>query len=171
MALVDSNHLTGGPTGTTHELQPHRTEPARAEASSAALTSCPRQMSNALLVDGAHSVDGHPIAVMGPQVGYYTPQILMEEDLHAPDFDAEGTSFPGTNFIVELGRGRNFAWSATSANTDNVDQVAEKVCDPNGGAPGGAGTPRTCTRASARRWTTRPSPRPPSPSRVGWARR
>lgn len=42
--------------------------------------------------------------------------------------------------IIELGRGRNFAWSATSANTDNVDQVAEKVCDPNGGTPAARGT-------------------------------
>ncbi|MHB8532860.1 MAG: penicillin acylase family protein, partial [Solirubrobacteraceae bacterium] len=79
------------------------------------------------------------IAVMGPQVGYYTPQILMEEDLHAPDFDAEGVAFPGTNFLVELGRGRDYAWSATSANTDNVDQVAEQVCNPSGGAPAAQG--------------------------------
>ena len=31
------------------------------------LLAFPRQMSNALLVSGAHTVSGHPIAVMGPQ--------------------------------------------------------------------------------------------------------
>ncbi len=134
VALVDTNQLAGGPAGTTTGCD--ATKPSLpALRILASLTTLPQEMSNALLLDGAHTVDGHPIAVMGPQVGYYTPQILMKEDLHAPDFDAEGTSFPGTNFIVELGRGRNFAWSATSANTDNVDQVAEKVCKPGGGAP------------------------------------
>ncbi len=139
VALVDTNQLGGGPTDTTANCS--LTAPSLpALRILESLTALPQEMSNALLVDGAHSADGHPIAVMGPQVGYYTPQILMEEDLHAPDFDAEGTAFPGTNFVVELGRGRNFAWSATSANTDNVDQVAEKICDPNGGTPAAQGT-------------------------------
>ena len=40
--------------------------------------------SNWELVSAKHSANGHPIAVMGPQVGYYVPQILMEEDLHGP---------------------------------------------------------------------------------------
>lgn len=139
VALVDSNQLSGGPTGTTSNCS--LTAPSLPVLNILkGLTALPQEMSNALLVDGAHSVDGHPIAVMGPQVSYYTPQILMEEDLHAPDFDAEGTAFPGTNFFVELGRGQNFAWSATSANTDNVDQVAEKICDPNAGTPAAQGT-------------------------------
>jgi acyl-homoserine lactone acylase PvdQ len=139
VALVDSATLTGGPTDTTPNC--NLTAPnLPALTLTQGLLQLPAQMSNALLVDGAHSADGHPIAVMGPQVGYYTPQILMEEDLHAPDFDAEGVAFPGTNFIVELGRGRNFAWSATSANTDNVDQVAERLCNPNGGPPPAQGT-------------------------------
>jgi acyl-homoserine lactone acylase PvdQ len=139
VALVDSNQLSGGPTDTTPDCS--LTAPSAPGLTILeGLLSLPQEMSNALLVDGAHSVDGHPIAVMGPQVSYYTPQILMEEDLHAPDFDAEGTAFPGTNFFVELGRGEDFAWSATSANTDNVDQVAEKICDPGGGAPAAQGT-------------------------------
>jgi acyl-homoserine lactone acylase PvdQ len=89
-------------------------------------------MSNALLVSGSKTTDGHPIAVIGPQVGYYAPQILMEEDLHAPDYDVRGSSFPGTNFIVELGRGRDFAWTATSASTDVVDQKVVSVFNNSG---------------------------------------
>ena len=33
-----------------------------------------RGMSNALLVSGADSASGHPLAVMGPQVSYFAPR-------------------------------------------------------------------------------------------------
>ena len=55
--------------------------------------------SNWELVSAKHSTNGHPIAVMGPQVGYYVPQILMEEDLHGPGIDARGASFAGVNLV------------------------------------------------------------------------
>ena len=84
--------------------------------------------SNWELVAARHSFNGHPIAVMGPQVGYYVPQILMEEDLHGPGIDARGASFPGVNQYVELGHGRDYAWSATTATSDNVDTFAEVLC-------------------------------------------
>ncbi len=71
--------------------------------------------SNALLVSGRESRSGHPLAVFGPQVSYFVPQILMEQDMHAPDFDARGVAFVGVNLFVLLGRGQDFAWSATSA--------------------------------------------------------
>jgi acyl-homoserine lactone acylase PvdQ len=84
--------------------------------------------SNWELVNAEHSTDGHPIAVMGPQVGYYNPQILLEEDLHGPGIDARGAAFPGVNLYVELGHGRDYAWSATTATADNVDTFAEVLC-------------------------------------------
>jgi acyl-homoserine lactone acylase PvdQ len=84
--------------------------------------------SNWELVDKEGSTDGHPIAVMGPQVGYYNPQILMEEDLHGPGIDARGAAFPGVNLYVELGHGRDYAWSATTSTADNVDTFAEVLC-------------------------------------------
>lgn len=87
-----------------------------------------KHTSNSLLVSARESATGHPIAVMGPQVGYYVPQILMEEDLHGPGIDATGTSFPGVNLYVQLGHGRDYAWSATSANSDDVDTFAEVLC-------------------------------------------
>jgi len=91
-------------------------------------------MSNALLVGAQHTADGHPIAVFGPQTGYYTPQLLTEVDLHGPGIDARGVSFAGTQFIVELGHGRDYAWSATSADGDLVDTVMERLCNPDGSA-------------------------------------
>jgi acyl-homoserine lactone acylase PvdQ len=91
--------------------------------------------SNALLVSAAKSESGHPVAVMGPQVSYFMPEILMEEDLHGPDIDANGAAFPGVNLYVELGRGQDFAWSATSAGQDIIDTFAEKLCEPDGSQP------------------------------------
>jgi acyl-homoserine lactone acylase PvdQ len=52
----------------------------------------------------------------------------MEEDLHGPGYDARGTAFPGVNLYVELGHGRDYAWSATTANSDNIDTFAERLC-------------------------------------------
>ena len=88
----------------------------------------PAHASNWLLVSARESASGHPIAVMGPQVGYYVPQILMELDLHGPGIDARGATFPGVNLYVQLGHGRDYAWSATTATSDNVDTFAEVLC-------------------------------------------
>jgi acyl-homoserine lactone acylase PvdQ len=84
--------------------------------------------SNVLLARPSESSTSHAIAVMGPQVDYYVPEILMEEDLHGPGIEARGASFPGVNQYVQLGHGRDFSWSATSAETDNVDTFAEVLC-------------------------------------------
>jgi acyl-homoserine lactone acylase PvdQ len=89
----------------------------------------PKAMSNALLVSGTNSASGHPLAVFGPQVAYFAPEILMEEDLHGPGIDARGAAFPGVNMYVELGHGRNYAWSATSAGQDIIDTFAVPLCD------------------------------------------
>ena len=35
---------------------------------------------------------------------------------------------PGVNQYVELGHGRDYAWSATTAGSDNIDTFAEKLC-------------------------------------------
>jgi hypothetical protein len=92
-------------------------------------TELPPHASNWELVNAANSATGHPIGVLGPQVGYYLPQILMEQDMHGPGFDARGATFPGVNLMVQLGHGRDYAWSATTADTDNVDTFAEVLCE------------------------------------------
>jgi acyl-homoserine lactone acylase PvdQ len=97
--------------------------------------------SNALLVSAKESESGNPLAVYGPQVSYFAPQILMEQSIHAPGgaqgppIDARGTAFLGTNLYVQLGRGRNYSWSATSAGQDIVDTFAVPLCEPGGGKP------------------------------------
>ena len=94
-----------------------------------------RSASNAILVSEDHTASGHPIAVFGPQVAYFAPEILHEVDLHGPHLNARGATFIGTDIYVELGRGADYSWSATSAGSDIIDQRLEKLCDPAGGAP------------------------------------
>jgi acyl-homoserine lactone acylase PvdQ len=101
----------------------------------------PPSASNAMLISGRETASGHPIMVAGPQVAYFNPQILMEEDVHAPrsgslpGIDAQGASFVGINLYVQLGRGRDYAWSATSAGQDNIDTFALDLCEPDGSKP------------------------------------
>jgi acyl-homoserine lactone acylase PvdQ len=130
--------LKGGPVDTT----PGCSAAAPGKAGLSVIESLlrfPAQMSNALVVGAGHSAGGHPIAVFGPQVSYFAPGILMQEDLHAPNYAAEGASFPGTGFI-ELGRGEDYAWSATSAGSDLTDQRLELICNPHGGKVPPTGT-------------------------------
>ncbi len=99
-----------------------------------------QQMSNALLVAASKTEDGRPIAVFGPQVGYSAPAFLHEEDIHGPGISARGAAFPGSSGYVELGRGRDYAWSATSAGSDIIDERLERLCNPDGSAPSAQST-------------------------------
>ena len=87
-----------------------------------------RLMSNAILIGAKRSSNGHPIFVAGPQVGYFAPEILMEEDLHGGGLDGRGVAFPGLGFYLQIGRGPDYAWSATSASNDVADEFAETLC-------------------------------------------
>ncbi|MDI5971628.1 penicillin acylase family protein [Streptomyces sp. SL13] len=99
------------------------------------LTNPRKGMSNALVVSGAHTASGHPVAVFGPQTGYFAPQLLMLEELQGPGISARGAAFAGLSMYVELGRGPDYAWSATSAEQDVTDTYAVPLCDPAGGTP------------------------------------
>ena len=70
-------------------LRERRRERRRPRASASSARSfgapCkPGHASNWELVSARESRTGHPIGVLGPQVGYYVPQILMEIDIHGP---------------------------------------------------------------------------------------
>jgi acyl-homoserine lactone acylase PvdQ len=103
-------------------------EPIGGGAPSAFHVRNPVAASNALLVSARRSAIGHPLFVAGPQVGYTYPELLLELDLHGGGIDARGASFPGLSFYVLIGRGKDFAWSPTSANSDIVDQYVETLC-------------------------------------------
>ena len=53
-----------------------------------------------LVVSGAHTDTGNPIAVFGPQTGYFAPQLLMLQELQGPGISARGVSFAGLDMYV-----------------------------------------------------------------------
>ncbi|MEP7225004.1 MAG: penicillin acylase family protein, partial [Actinomycetota bacterium] len=83
--------------------------------------------SNALLVAAKRSETGHPLFVAGPQVGYFFPQFFAEMELQGAGFATRGAVFPGLPFVL-IGRGPDFAWSATSSQADNTDLFVETLC-------------------------------------------
>lgn len=93
-----------------------------------------KNASNAVLVAGRHSVSGRPLAVTGPQVGFFSPEILVEQELHAPGIQVSGMTFPGASPYPLIGHGLDFSWTGTSAFGDNIDTFAEELCNPDGSA-------------------------------------
>jgi acyl-homoserine lactone acylase PvdQ len=88
----------------------------------------PAVASNALLVGARRSASGHPLFVAGPQVGYFFPEFFAEMELSGGGYAVRGAVFPGVPFVL-IGRGPDFAWSATSSQADNLDLFAETLCD------------------------------------------
>ncbi|MEV6534661.1 penicillin acylase family protein [Streptomyces sp. NPDC051639] len=101
---------------------------ASATAAATTLTSAKRGMSNALVVSGKATASGHPIAVFGPQTGYFAPQLLMLQEIQGPGLSARGASFAGLSMYVELGRGQDYSWSATTSGQDIIDTYAVELC-------------------------------------------
>jgi acyl-homoserine lactone acylase PvdQ len=92
-------------------------------------------MSNAVVISGADTASGHPVAVFGPQTGYFSPQLLMLEELEGPGLSVRGVAFAGLNLYVQIGRGPDYAWSATSAEQDITDTFAVPLCTVDGSQP------------------------------------
>ncbi len=101
---------------------------ASTTAAKTTLSSARRGMSNALVVSGAHTASGHPVAVFGPQTGYFAPQLLLLQEIQGPGISARGASFAGLSMYVELGRGQDYAWSATTSGQDIIDTYAVELC-------------------------------------------
>ncbi|MCX4879709.1 MULTISPECIES: penicillin acylase family protein [unclassified Streptomyces] len=101
---------------------------ASATAAATTLSSARRGMSNALVVSGKYTASGHPVAVFGPQTGYFAPQLLMLQEIQGPGISARGASFAGLSMYVELGRGQDYSWSATTSGQDIIDTYAVELC-------------------------------------------
>jgi acyl-homoserine lactone acylase PvdQ len=97
-------------------------------AQAAPLSAAHQGLSNAVVISGSMTTTGNPIAVFGPQTGYFAPQLLMLEELQGPGISARGAAFAGANLYVLLGRGQDYAWSATSAEQDITDTYAVELC-------------------------------------------
>ena len=107
---------------------------ARVEGVVSALQSdsFPRAMSNAILAGADETESGHPIAVFGPQTGYFSPQIMMEFSQHGGGVHTRGMAFAGMPYVI-IGRGIDHAFSATSAGDDIIDIRVLRLCEEGGG--------------------------------------
>jgi acyl-homoserine lactone acylase PvdQ len=88
----------------------------------------PPTASNFLLVGGSRSTNGRPLFVGGPQIGYYYPGLTLEADIEWPGRQVRGIYSPAHPGVIFIGRDEDFAWSLTSAGTDNVDTFVETLC-------------------------------------------
>ena len=98
----------------------------------------PRTMSNGVVVPASETIDGGPIAVFGPQASYFAPQLLWEVAIRSGgdnpgplDFNGRGVVFGDLPYI-NIGRGDDYAWSATSGNSDLVDVRVSRLCNRDG---------------------------------------
>jgi acyl-homoserine lactone acylase PvdQ len=145
---VDYGQFTGGPVtgsvqidaGSIVPLDP-RQAPAGANLAAedgivdAAAAPPRKQASNFLVVDPSRSATGNGVAVMGPQLGYYYPEIVQQIHLSGPGIEAQGVAVPGMAMYILIGRTKDYAWSLTSAGHDVRDVFAEQLCEPDGSAP------------------------------------
>ncbi|HET6685255.1 MAG TPA: penicillin acylase family protein [Jiangellaceae bacterium] len=99
-----------------------------------------REASNFLVVDPRRSATGNTLAVMGPQLGYFYPEIVQQIHLSGPGIEAQGVAVPAAAMYILIGRTRDYAWSLTSANHDVRDVFAEQLCNPEGTPPTRAST-------------------------------
>jgi len=129
--------LTGGPVtgsvvldaGSIESIDPRQTGDEAAAAPSR------RRASNFLLASPARSASGNTLAVMGPQLGYYYPEIVQQIHLEAPGIKAQGVAVPGMAMYILIGRTEDYAWSLTSAGHDVRDVYVEELCEPRRGTP------------------------------------
>ncbi len=133
-SLIARDAQTGGPAKPS-AVSPSDGLPAWARKLAVGGLRLPHLESNAVLVDGRRSRTGQALAVMGPQVGYYTPEVFLEYEMHAPGIDVSGVSFPGASPYPLIGHGIDFAWTGTSAYSANEDVFAERLCNPDGSRP------------------------------------
>lgn len=129
--------LTGGRVRGSVVVDPGSIQLAQDPRTGAARAAEParRHASNWQQVASRRSATGRPLGVMGPQLGYYYPEIVYQEHLQAPGINAQGAAVAGLGLYILIGRTRDYAWSLTSAGNDNEDVFAEKLCVPGGGKP------------------------------------
>jgi acyl-homoserine lactone acylase PvdQ len=134
--------LTGGPVIGSVEVDPGSIQSVDPRQPPAAAAAAParKRASNWLLAAHQRSASGNTLGVMGPQLGYFYPEIVQQIDLHGPGINAQGVAVPGLAMYILIGRTQDYAWSLTSAGHDVRDVFAERLCEPDRSAP---------TRASA----------------------
>lgn len=81
--------------------------------------------SNAWVVSGARSASGKPLLAGDPHIRFAVPAVWYEAHLNAPGYELYGHFQALTPFAM-LGHNRDFAWSLTMFQNDDLDLIAEK---------------------------------------------
>lgn len=82
--------------------------------------------SNAWVVSGQRSVSGKPLLAGDPHIAFATPAVWYEGHLSAPGFELYG-HFQVLMPFALLGHNKQFGWSLTMFQNDDMDLVAEKL--------------------------------------------
>jgi len=132
-AVIDAGSITSlDPREPQPGAVPVEGEPASYEAAG---DPPDRQASNWLTVAPGASANGTTLGVMGPQLGYFYPEIVMQVHLSGAGIEAQGAAVPGLAMYLLIGRTPDYAWSLTSAGLDVRDVFVEELCEPDGSAP------------------------------------
>jgi penicillin amidase len=106
-------------------------EPSPASATGLADAGMPQfEGSNAWAVAGSRTRSGKPLLAGDPHISFAVPAVWYEAELSAPGFNLYGY-FQALNPFALLGHNRDFGWSLTMFQNDDVDLIAEKTNPDN----------------------------------------
>ncbi|MFC5715875.1 penicillin acylase family protein [Pseudomonas sp. GCM10022188] len=86
--------------------------------------------SNAWAIAGAHTASGKPLLAGDPHIRFSVPQVWYSAHLSAPGFELYGQHHALIPFAL-LGHNRDFGWSLTMFQNDDLDLIAERVNPAN----------------------------------------
>ncbi|MEX6502004.1 penicillin acylase family protein [Pseudomonas zhanjiangensis] len=86
--------------------------------------------SNAWAVSGSRTASGKPLLAGDPHIRFAVPAVWYEAQLSYPGFELYG-HHQALNPVASLGHNRDFAWSLTMFQNDDVDLIAERLNPDN----------------------------------------
>ncbi|MDZ5432980.1 penicillin acylase family protein [Pseudomonas fluorescens] len=86
--------------------------------------------SNAWAVSGSRTKSGKPLLAGDPHIRFSAPSVWYEAQLSAPGFELYG-HYQALMPFASLGMNRDFGWSITMFQNDDLDLIAEKVNPDN----------------------------------------
>ncbi|HXB94989.1 MAG TPA: penicillin acylase family protein, partial [Puia sp.] len=110
-ATVDSLYFNSTATVTALETKPDRDNG-----------------SNNWAVSGMKTISGKPILCNDPHLSTNLPAIWYQMQIHTPDYNVYGVSFPGAPYII-IGFNDSCAWGVTNAGRDVRDYYSIKFKD------------------------------------------
>ncbi len=133
LGLFDLDWHPQGVIGTTLAASDWQDLSALAQLSNYALagTGLPQfEGSNAWAVSGSRTASGKPLLAGDPHIRFSLPAVWYEAHLQAPGYELYGYHHALIPSAM-LGHNRDFAWSLTMFQNDDLDLIAERVNPDN----------------------------------------